>query len=327
MMVLLAGAISVPAQVIKLGTVAPEGSPWHDALVEVGRKWSALSDGKVKLRIYAGGIAGDEQDMMRKIRIGQLHATAMTTPTLLTVVPDIEAVSFPMLVRTDDELDYVIEKLRPRFNRALEEKGFKVLGWSTAGWVRFFSKVPVITLEDMRARKFFFWGSDAVYVEVMKSAGFNPVPLAITELLPSLQTGLVDTFAAPPVAALSFQWFGLAKNMTDMPWQPMPGATVVSTRQWNKIPADLRPKLEAAAAEVNSELWRKVRELEAEATRVMVEHGLQIHKVPPDVEAQWVKLVEEKAHPKFIGPRFSREVFDEVTAALREFRSRQSAAE
>ncbi len=311
------------AQVIKLGTVAPEGSPWHDALLEVGQQWKELSNGKVKLRIYAGGVAGDEQDMMRKIRIGQLHALGMTTPTLLSIVPDIEAMSFPMLVRTDGELDYVLERLGPGFEKQLEAKGFKVLGWSTAGWVHFFARKPVVTVADMQARKFFFWGSDAAYVELMKQAGFNPVPLALTELLPSLQTGLVDSFAAPPAAALSFQWFGLAPHMTGMRWQPMPGTTVVSMRQWQKIPEALRPQLEAAAREASANLMERIRGLEVEAVDVMKKHGLQVHGVAPAVEADWAKMVEEKGHPGFIGPRFSRATFEAVRAALEEYRSQQ----
>lgn len=312
------------AQVIKLGTVAPEGSPWHDSLLEVAQQWRELSNGRVTLRIYAGGVAGDEQDMLRKIRIGQLHATSMTSITLLGIVPDIESISFPMLVRTDEELDYVIEKLGPRFEEALAKEGFKVLGWSTAGWVRFFAKVPVITVEDMRQRKFFFWGSDAAYVELMKNSGFNPVPLAITDLLPSLQTGLVDSFAAPPAAALSFQWFGLAKHMTDMRWQPLPGTTVVTMRQWNKVPDDLKPALEKAMRDTHAKLQVQIRQLEQDAIKVMKEHGLIVHEVPPEIEKEWSDLVREKGHPAFIGPRFSRDAYEAVTSALDEFRSQRS---
>jgi TRAP-type C4-dicarboxylate transport system substrate-binding protein len=311
------------SQVIKLGTVAPEGSPWHEAMLEVAKNWQELSNGRVTLRIYAGGVAGDETDMLRKIRIGQLHAMALTSVTLINIVPDLEAISFPMLVQTDGELDYVLEKLGPEFEARLANKGFKVLTWSTAGWSRFFSKEPVISPADMRKRKLFFWGSDTTYVELLKSAGFNPVPLAITDLLPSLQTSLVDAFAAPPTAALAFQWFALAPHMMDLLWQPLPGTTVVSMNQWNKIPPDLRPLLENAARRVGTRFQKRVRELEQEAIAALKKHGLQVHAVPPTVEEEWRTLIREKGYPVFVGPRFSKEMFDTVRTVLDEYRSKK----
>lgn len=318
--VLVMGVSPAFPQVIKLGTVAPEGSPWHDAMAEVAQKWIALSGGKVSLMIYPGGVTGDEKDMLRKIRIGQLHAAALTSGTLIDIVPDIEAMSFPMLIRTDGELDHVIERLGPQFEAQLAEKGFKVLTWSTAGWCRFFTKEPVISPDDMRKRKLFFWGSDTTYVELLKAAGFNPVPLTINDLLPSLQTGLVDSFGAPPTAALSFQWFALAPHMTELLWQPLPGATVVSLKQWNKVPADLRPLLEGAARRVGNHFKQKVAGLEEQAIAAMKNHGLTVHTVPPAVEEQWRTLVREKGYPVFVGPRFSKEIFDAISAVLDAYR-------
>ena len=314
------GATPASSQVIKLGTVAPEGSPWHETLLEVAQQWKALSGGKVTVRIYAGGVAGDEADMLRKIRIGQLNATALTTVTLNDIVPDIEAISFPMLVRTDGEFDYIIEKLGPEFEARLAEKGFKVLTWSSAGWAHFFTKEPVITPEDMKKRKLFMWGSDTTYLELLKASGFNPVPLAITDLLPSLQTGLVDAFAAPPTAALAFQWFALAPHMTGFRWQPLPGATVISIKQWNQIPADLKPKLEEAARQAGARLQKRIRELEQEAITAMKDHGLIVHAVPEEAEEEWRTLVREKGYPVFVGPRFSKEMFNTVRRLLDEYR-------
>ena len=318
--VLVLGVTPSFSQVIKLGTVAPEGSPWHEAMLETAQKWTELSDGRVKLRIYAGGVAGDEKDMLRKVRIGQLHATAITSSTLFDIVPDIEAISLPMLIRTDEELDYVLERMRPGFEARLAEKGFKVITWSTAGWIRFFTKEPVMTPDDMKKRKLFFWGSDTTYVELLKTWGFHPVPLAVTDLLPSLQTGLVDAFPAPPAAALAFQWFALAPHMMNMRWQPLPGATIISMRIWNRIPPDLRPLLEETSREVGTRLQKRIRTLEQEAILAMKNHGLKVHAVPRAVEEQWRTLAQEQGYPVFVGSRFSKEAFDAVHSALDEYR-------
>ena len=317
----LIGATVAHAQIIKMGTVVPVGSPWHESLLEINEEWKRLSDGSVRLRIYPGGVAGDESDMLRKMRIGQLHAAALTSIGLISVVPDIEALTFPMQVRSDDELDHVIKRVGPVIEQQLEEKGFKVLTWTTAGWVHFFSKRPVIGPEDLRTHKLFFWGSDTAYVGLLKDLGFTPVSLSVTDLLPSLQTGLIDAFAAPPVAALSFQWFGPVGHMSEMLWQPMASATVITLKAWNKIPAELRPKLEKAASRIGKNLQQRSRELEEQAVREMEHRGLKVHAIPEEDVEKFRRLIEQHAIPKFVGDRISPEVFNNVQAVLKEFRS------
>lgn len=311
---------SAEAVVIKLATVAPEGSPWHERMLEVGQQWKEMSNGQVTLRIYAGGVAGDEKDTLRKIRIGQLHAAALTSSALHEILPEIQAVALPRLVHTDDELDHVMNRMAPEFEERLARNGFAVLTWSTAGWIRFFTKEPVTSPQDMRKRKLFFWGSDSQYVELLNKWGFKPVPLAVTDLLPSLQTGLVDSFPAPPAAALSFQWFALAPNMADMRWQPLPGATVVSLREWNRIPEDLRQSLEAVSRKAGTRLQQQILQLEEDAINAMKSHGLKVHSVPSSVKEEWSEMARKDLYPIFVGPRFSKEVFDSVQDILLEYR-------
>jgi TRAP-type C4-dicarboxylate transport system substrate-binding protein len=311
--------------VVKLGTIAPEGSPWYEALLEMGDEWQRISKGEVKLRIYGGGVAGDEPDMLRKIRIGQLHAAALATSGLKTIVSETQILSFPMLIQTDGELDHILEKFGPHLEAQLEKKGFKVLNWSSAGWAYFFTRSPVVTTDDLKKHKLFFWGSDTSYVELLKRSGFQPVPLAVTDLLPSLQTGLVDAFGAPPAAALSFQWFSLAPNMTDLKFEPLPGATVISVKSWKKIPEELRPSLEKAAREIGARLQKRILELNDEAVEAMKGYGLKVIQVPPEDYRKWMTQVEEKATPDFLKERFSLETFEEIKAALKEYRRAQPA--
>jgi len=322
----LAMANPAAAVVIKLGTIAPEGSPWHDALQDIAAAWQKLSNGQVTLRIYPGGVAGDEPDMLRKMRIGQLNAVALTSGGLAEIIPDIRALTFPLLVRDDGELAAVFEKLGPRFSAVLDAKGYKVLTWSSAGWVYFFSRRPVTAPEDLRSQKLFFWGSDPQYEELLKQSGFQPMPLAVTDLLPSLQTGLVDAFAAPPAAALSFQWFALAPYMADLKWQPLPGATVVSAKVWGEIPAELRPLLEQAAAAAGGRLQARIDALNDQAVEAMRQRGLSLTRVTPETEARWQALVAEKGIPVFVGTRFSREIFEAVQETLRAYRRTREEA-
>jgi TRAP-type C4-dicarboxylate transport system substrate-binding protein len=229
------------------------------------------------------------------------------------------------MVRTDEELDHLIASVGPVFESRLEEKGFKVMNWTSAGWVRFFTKTPVSTFDEMRKHKVIFWGDDNAYIEFLKKIGINPVPLAVTDMLPSLQTGLADAFAAPPTAALGFQWFGLAKNMIDLPWQPVPGTLVISSRTWKGIPEKQQEEMLKIAREAGVRLMKKSRELEQESIKVMQEHGLKVSTLTPETAEEWRKLMRVQGEPVWVGPRISREMFERVEKDLIQFRAEKKA--
>jgi TRAP-type C4-dicarboxylate transport system substrate-binding protein len=153
-----------------------------------------------------------------------------------------------------------------------------------------------------------------------KETGFHPVPLSTNDLLPSLQTGMVNGFSSTPLVALAFQWFGLAPNMADLRYAPLTGATVIEKRAWEKIPPDLRPKLLEASRRAGMRLRAEIRRLNQEALGVMVKNGLKIHKVPPEVQAQWAKMVED-VYPKIRGKIMPAEAFDTVKLYRDEYRA------
>jgi TRAP-type transport system periplasmic protein len=159
--------IQVPAfaQTIKLGTLAPEGSPWHNILRDMAESWKTATGGTVQFRIYSGGVAGDEPDMVRKIRVGQLHAAALSGAGLSAIAPEIQALQMPMMLTSSEELDYVRDRLAPKLEAILEAKGFKVLNWGDAGWVQFFAQKPVVGPEDLKPMKLFVWAGETAYVE------------------------------------------------------------------------------------------------------------------------------------------------------------------
>lgn len=309
------------AQTIKLGSLAPDGSPYHKALQEIAQSWKTLSGGKVTLRIYPGGIVGDESDMIRKMRIGQLNAAALTSMSLISITPDIEAISFPSMVQTDEEMDEVIRQVGPVLEQQLDEKGFSLICWTLAGWVHFFAREPVIVPADLQKQKLFFWGSDTTYLELLKRSGFQPVALPVAELLPSLQSGLVEAFASPPTVALAFQWHTRARHLTAMRWQPLPGCVLVDNRTWNKIPDDLRAQMLASARSISADLLKQSRQLERDAIAAMTETGITVHDVPATSREQWFELVRREGYPLFIGPRFSQDMYDRVQAVVQPLRS------
>ncbi len=203
-----------------------------------------------------------------------------------------------------------------------EEKGFVVLNWGDAGWIHFFTKTPVVAPEEAKALKLFLStsGGDPTLLQLYKETGFHPVPLSVNDLLPGLQTGMVNGYNATPLVSLAFQWFGLAPHMADLRWAPLTGATVIEKKAWEKIPADLRGKLLEASRDAGRKLHDEVRRLNQEAIGVMVKNGLKIHKVPPDVQAQWRRMVED-IHPRVRGGIMPAEAFDAVKKYRDEYRA------
>ena len=316
------GAARSAPTVVKMATLAPEGSSWYRVLQEMGEEWRKASGGAVTLRIYPGGIAGDEDAVIRKMRIGQIQAAAITGIGLAYLEPSFYALHIPMMYESDEEFDSVRDRYAPVLERKLEEKGFIVLNWGDAGWVRFFSKNPVVTPAEAKALKLFQWAGDTNLVQLYKETGFHPVPLSTNDLLPGLQTGMVNGFSSTPLVALAFQWFGLGPNMADLRYAPLTGATVIGKRAWEKIPADLRPKLLEASRRAGRQLRAEIRRLNGEALGVMVKNGLKIHKVPPEVKAQWRKMVEDN-YPRIRGKIMPAEAFDTVKKYRDEYRAAQ----
>jgi TRAP-type transport system periplasmic protein len=306
--------------VIKMATVAPEGSAWHQILKIMGEKWRQAPGGGVTLRIYPGGVLGDEPDMVRKMRVGQIQAAALTAVGLSDIDKSVAALQIPMMFRSYDELDAVRDRLRPTLEKRLEAKGFVVLNWGDAGWVMFFAKEPFSGPDDLKRMKLFTWAGDNNTVELWKATGFRPVPLASTDILPGLQTGLIDAFDTTPLLALASQWFGLAPHMLDMKWAPLVGATVITRKSFLMIPAAARPALLQAAAEAGSRMKDEIRAADQKAIEAMKKRGLIVHPAGPGVEDAW-RRAAESAYPKIRGTVVPADMFDEVRRLVAEYRA------
>ena len=283
----LAAAGVASAQTIKLGTLAPKGSPWFENLQDMAADWGEASNGRIKVRIYPGGSIGDERDMVRKMQIGQLQGAVLTAEGLSVIVPEILALQLPMIFKTDGEIDYVRDALKPELEALFEARGYKILNWGDIGWVRLFSREPVVVMADLRKQKLFTWAGDPELTEGYKIQGLKVVPLPVPEIFSGLQSGLIDALYAAPVAALSYQWFGLANHMTDLKVLKLIGATVVTHKTWNKIRPEVRDDVVAAAVEAGDNAREKIRNFEDEAIRVMQEHGLVIHAVTDEQADAW----------------------------------------
>lgn len=306
---------------IKLATLAPTGSAYHKSLMRLRDQWRQLSGGRVDLVVYADGKLGGEADTVGLMSLNAIQASLLTAVGLAEIEPGTEGLqSIPMGFRSLEEVDYVGHKLQPLLEKRLEAKGFVVLFWSDAGWVRFFTRKPVRTPEDLRRLKLFTWAGSPETVRIYKSAGFHVVPLETADIPPALETGMIDAVPCPPVFALASQIDRRAPYMLEINWGPLVGALVLRKATWESIPADLRAKLAEAAGKTGLEIKRLGREESREAVLAMQRRGLQIIKPTPEEEAQW-RAAAEKAYPEIRGTIVPTDIFDAALAALREYRA------
>jgi TRAP-type C4-dicarboxylate transport system substrate-binding protein len=293
---------------IKLGTLAPSGSTWHVALKEMGEKWAQVSGGKVKLRIYPGGTQGGEGDMVRKMEVGQLQAASITNVGMHDIAPEPQALAVPLMFEDEREFEAVFAKVRPKLDQLIEKRGYVPLQWSRVGFVKWFCSKPYQSPAEMSDAKVFAWEGDPDSVEAWKSAGFRPVVLSSTDVVPSLQTGMINCITQAPLYVLTARLFDKAPNMIDVNWGYIVGATLVKRDTWDKVPAELRPKLIELAREAGRKVDDEARRMEAESIEAMKKQGLKVVQVD---RGPWRKSAE-RAWPVIRGKVIPADFFDEV---------------
>lgn len=297
--------------VIKMATLAPEGSVWHGKLVEMGQKWTEATDGKVVLRIYPGGVVGDERDMIRKMRIGQIHAAAVTTEGLSELNPDVYALLIPLLFDNYEDVDWVRKQISGDLIKGINQSGFEFLFWVDVGWAYWFTRDQIRYPEDLKSMKIFNWAGDYKTAEIWRKGGFHPVPLAAIDVLTGLQTGLIDAIGTNPLVALSSQYFGPANHMLNMKWGLIFGGIVIDSRIWEKIDAKHQKSMLKIADEIRVQQQTETRYDDQKAIDVMKEYGLVIHE-PSDEEREHWKTYVKTWYPDLKQSFIPEEIFNRV---------------
>ena len=227
-----------------------------------------------------------------------------------------------MLFESWDQLDYVRDRFGPTIERELGAEGFVVLMWGDAGWVHKFARTPATSPKDYMALKMFVRSGDPNAEKLWRAAGFDVIALSSTDVLTALKTGMLDAVGTTPLFALSSQWFGITNHMTKINWSPLNGATVVSRKKWDKIPAGVQAKLLKIAREEGQAMIREVRAVNDKAIAAMVARGLVVHEPTPEVVRAW-RDAAKKAYPAIRGQVVPKHHFDEVVRLAAEYREKR----
>ena len=299
--------------VIRYATLAPSGSAFGKVLKAWSRSLSKDTGGRVELRTYSGGSQGDERDVIRKIRAGQMDAAGVTTVGLSMVVRPVLVLSAPGVIETYDQLASVREKLDARFAKMFEEAGFTLLAWSDAGKGRLMSTTPIAKPADLRSSRPWAWKDDPIFAEFLKVVGANPVRLGVPEVYPALQTGMVDVVPSSAIGAVALQWFTKLKYMSSDSFGIVLGATMIKTEKLEELPPEDQKVLRNTAKRAALALDKVVRHDDARAYEVMVERGIEVVDTHP-YRSEW-EAAGKETRERLIGRIYSQSLLDEVQAA------------
>jgi TRAP-type C4-dicarboxylate transport system substrate-binding protein len=306
---------------LRIGSLVPKNSLYHRQLLDIAESWRTAQGAGAKYLVYPDGSQGGEAEMARRMRIGQLQGALLSVVGLREIEPSIAALqSMPLLFRSWEEVDYVREKMRPAMEKRFSDKGFVVLAWGDAGWVRFFSKEAAVRPDDYKRMKFFAWGSEPDQQAIMKSLGYTPVPLETTDILPAIQTGMINVVPSTPYFALATQVYNTAPHMLEINWAPIVGALVVTKKAWDQMPPATQQSVQVASDKAGAQIRTKARQEVEEAVDAMKKRGLTVHKPNAEQMKEWNELAE-KLYPRIRGSMVPAETFDEVMAHIKTFRA------
>lgn len=306
----------------RIAALAPERSVWGEEFRRVARELEEQTSGRLKLKLYLGGIQGDERTVLRKIRIGQLHGAVFMGQGLSLVCPDALTLNLPLLFEDQAEAEFVFAGLRSSLGQLCREKGYEALVWPQIGFSYLFSREPVRTVDALRRSKPWLMQDDPVSESLFEALQVTPVPTAVANVLTGLQTGLIHTIFSPPAGLIALQWHTRVKYRLDLKITYSFGVFVISKRKWDALPGELQDVMRSLFEKRNAELDRKTQRQNEEALRVIEKEGIATISVAEDSRVEFIRATG-KVGEDLAGKVFSREVLDKAKSLRAEYRRKR----
>ena len=306
-----------PTQIV-LGSILPANSVWDKALKQMAAEWEEETDGRVKLRVRPGSVR-NEGELLRLLRIANRpDAGVFGLPG--EIDDAFNVLNIPFFYESDDEVFHVVEKLTPTFERVLADRGLVLLNWGHTGWAHLFSEKRVESLEDLKRTKLYTTAGDEKMLQWYSENGFDPVPLAATDVLLSLTTRLIDAHFSPPFVALLFQWYSKTPFMLDVPLAPVIGVTVVKERTWNRISAEDQRMLRASAKRLETQLLKDVPAQARKSIEEMKKRGLTVVELDDAAKASLRETADDLT-ASWRGNMIPTDVYDQALRERNSFRA------
>jgi TRAP-type C4-dicarboxylate transport system substrate-binding protein len=321
-----AGALGAPPPkvLLKLATLAPEGSTWMNLMHELDERVREATGGGVGFKFYAGGVQGDERLVLRKMHNGQLQGGGFTGNGLGVVAPALRVLEVPFAFDDTGEVDSVYAAMGGDFEALLDDAGYALIGWAEVGFVHLFTKRPVRSLDDLRDMKMWLWEGDPLAQAFFEEAGVAPVSLSITDVYTALQTGLVDGVYSSPYAAVVLQWHTQVKAMSEPPITYAMGAVIVTKASWEKIPPGSRAKVRAIADDVFARLKMATRRDNRQAVEDIRAAGIEIVPVG-DAAMKVFRDIGARAAAREVGTLYPADLLERMQSIVTACRAQRAA--
>ncbi|MGC9324378.1 MAG: TRAP transporter substrate-binding protein DctP [Desulfomonilia bacterium] len=306
---------------IKMATIAPKGSTIMNLFEDMNTQIRERTNNEVAFKTYWGGVQGDEKDVLRKIKLGQLHGGGFMGPGLGLIVPQVRVTEIPYVFRNYEEVAYVRSILQDRMDGYFEDAGFKVIGWMDLGFVYTFSKVPLTSLEIAREQKWWTLEGEPISRAVYDALDISPISLSITDVATSLSTNLIDCANSTPYGAVAFQWYTRFKYMGDFPSSNILGATIVTKKVWDRISPQGQEVILDVARSSHDEIVKATREEDQKCLEILVKAGIEaVHEIENEEQIQYIFDAAKKARESLVGELYSQELLDLTLSLVEEYR-------
>lgn len=309
------------AKTFKIATIAPDGLSFMKKVRAATKLIESETQGRVKFKIYPGGVQGDDQTVLRKIKIGQLHGGMVAAGSLTKFYPDLQVYNLPLSFRSYAEVDYVRQYLDSVIIKGLKEAGMVTFGLTETGFAYILSNTPVKSLADVLKLKAWVPDSDPTVLNLIRSFGISPIPLKFADVLPGLQTGLIDAVASPPVIVIAMQWHDQLKYLTELPIMYIYSLLMLDRKAFNQISNADQGTVEVILSRVFAEIGRENREDNVSAYNVLLDR--QIEVVSPSAEdmLQWQSRSEDSIRELVNAGELSSEIWELLQKHLTEYRA------
>ena len=312
-------SVITAATTIKVAMITPEGYPWTNALHEMATEIKKKSNGEVKFKVFAGGVSGDEIDVIRKMRANRIHAAGFSGVGLGIILPKIRILEAPLLYQSYAEVDFIKKQLTDEFASEFEKKGYVLLGFAEAGFVYFFSQASMTGPDGFNPLKMWVWKSDPVAKTSLEMFGINAIPLHLMDVTTGLETGMINAFYSPPLAAIAFQWHPKIKYMLDYPMVNSSGALIINKRLFSQLASGHQMLLKNEAAKFCDKLVTLARKDNREALNYLQQSGI-IFEAPSDRQVKDFHRSAENIYQNSKGKIYPTELFERVRRLLEDYR-------
>jgi TRAP-type C4-dicarboxylate transport system substrate-binding protein len=306
---------------IKFATIATDGSTWMNVFREYDATIRKESGGRLGFKMYAGGVQGEDKDVMRKIRLGQLHSAGITGVGAGEISSKLRILDAPFLFQNYDDVDHLHAVMASEFDQEFRANDFVLLGWAEVGFVYVFTNTPVRGVADMKGVKMWMWEGDQIAEAAFRALGIKPIPMSVVDVLTSLQTGLINGAYTSPLAALVLQWNTRVKYMMGTPLADACGAVVISKKKFDALPADLQEILLRNGRKYMADLTRRSREENAASIQTLKKNGIQWVEVKDTKTLQEFQITGRTARQSLVGKLYDQAFLDRIEKILTDFRA------